>query len=290
MFKQKKLPKHIVLVGAGYIAIEFACILHNLGVKVTLIYRGNSILRHFDSVVQKYFLKTMKDICEDVLLKTDVVKIEKKGKLFIHCTPHKTIACDQILFATGRKPNLSCLGNVSAAKSKSDKIHVNKYFQTNVPSLYALGDIIDGPELTPVAIAEAKNFVSSLYEKKYRAINYILIPTCVFSHPNIASFGLTEEKAVLQYKKVDIYESSFVPLKYSLVKNFKERNHIKVLVNAKTDYVLGAHIIGEGAGEIMQVLNIAVQNNLKMKDLDKYIAIHPTTAEELLFLKKRKAV
>ena len=285
-FDLKKLPKKILILGGGYIAVEFASIFSGLGVNTTICVRGDRLLKGFDSEISAAITKQMElkgvkiitnNIPKDIYFEKNLFKAVFQSK------PNKKF--DMVMEAVGRIPNTDKL-NLELLKMKTENgaIKVDKYFETSVENVYAIGDVIDRIQLTPVAIAEAMIFVENLKLKKKKSFNYTNIPTAVFCDPNYSFVGFSEEQAKSKYKNVKVYKSSFRPLKYTLSK-IKENVLIKLIVNKDTDKVLGLHYVGENAAEIVQGFSVAIANGLKKAHFDKTIGIHPTSAEEIVTLK-----
>tara|TARA_A100001011_G_scaffold397816_1_gene500039 strand:+ start:3623 stop:4981 length:1359 start_codon:yes stop_codon:yes gene_type:complete len=284
----KSLPKSLVIIGAGYIAIEFAFIFANLGTKVSLIVR-NKILRGFD--------KSLVDLIQNNLLQKNVkiylnnqVKEINKYKNNLKLTLQRNeriINAERVLVAIGRKPNIEslCLENINIKLNNNGAIKVDKNLLTNIKNIYAIGDVTDRINLTPVAIAEGHSLVDKLFAKKKYNIDLLNIGTAVFSSPPICSIGLTESDAVKKYPRVDVYESSFNSLKYSIVKK-KVSTYIKLLVNNKNGLIIGAHMLGEEAPEIIQIVGVAIEAKATFKNFINTMAIHPTVAEEFVTFKE----
>lgn len=288
IFTLKALPARALIIGGGYIATEFSGIFHGLGIEVTQVYRGDLFLRGFDNEVRTYVADHMRKKGIDLRFNCNPQQIEKNtgGSLSITFTDGSRLETDLILAATGRRPNTEGLGleNVGVELDDSGAIKVDSGFQTSVPSIYALGDVINRMQLTPVALAEAMNLINNLYRNKPEVLSYKLIPTAVFSQPNIACVGLTEEEAVEEYAQIDVYTAEFRSLRQAL-SGTTERILMKLLVDAKTDLVIGAHMAGEGAGEIIQGVAIALKAGATKADFDQTIGIHPTSAEEFVTMR-----
>jgi len=285
----KKLPRNLVIVGAGYIAIEFAFIFASLGTKVSLVVR-KKILRGFDESLVKLIKKNLDDNKIKLYINENIEKISKKSKGYnVFLKKSKgLIVTDEILVAIGRKPNISKLG-LDKVKIKCDKnqaIIVNKNLETNIKNIYAIGDVTNRINLTPVAIAEGNALSDKLYGKvKSNIVELKNIGTAVFSSPPICSIGLTEYEAKKKYKKLDVYESEFNSLKYSIVKK-KVSTYIKLLVNAHNGLIIGGHMLGDDAPEIIQMVGVAINAKAKISNFIKTMAIHPTVSEELVTFKK----
>ena len=286
-FDIKKLPNKILILGGGYIAVEFASIFKGLGVDVTISIRSKNILKGFDDDVVDRLTNSMKEKGIKFINETFPTDISFKNKNFyVSFKKGSTQKYDLVMEALGRVPNIESL-NLKAAKvkvSKNNSIIVNNHFKTSNKNLFAIGDVIDRVQLTPVAIAEAMNLVENMFRKTKKKFHYNNIPTAVFSNPNYAFVGLTEADARQKYKKIEVFTSSFRPLKLSLSK-LNEKVFIKLIVNKLNDKILGLHYLGENAAEIIQGFSVAVVKGLKKADLDETIGIHPTSAEEIVTLK-----
>ena len=287
-FYLDELPKQALIVGGGYIAIEFACILHNLGVDVTLSYRGEMFLRGFDNDVRHHLKDQLLSKGMKLAFNHQVVAIEKResGELQVSDASGQTQNYDCVLYATGRKPKVEGLGleNTQVQLNANGAIQVNDAFQTHDPAIYAVGDVIDRVQLTPVALAEGMFVANHLFGGNAAQVNYSAIPTAVFTQPSIGTVGLTEEQARAEGKNVTIYKSAFAPMKYSFSEE-KERTLMKLIVDSDTDKVLGAHMVGPEAGEIIQGIGIAVNMGATKAQFDQTIGIHPTSAEEFVTMR-----
>lgn len=288
IFDLPELPKTMVVVGGGYIAVEFACIFAGLGVDVHLVYRGEQLLKQVDTDVGAFILTELAHKGIKVRLNTTVSAIrEQSGSKQVHLSDGEAVSADQILYATGRKPAFDGLGllELGVALDQQGKLVVDQWFQTTVPSIFALGDITAGPELTPVALAEGMTFVRHWYEGSDKPLDYDNIPTAIFTQPNIATVGLTERQARAQYDNIDIYKSDFKHLKHTLTSN-PSRTFMKLVVDADTQKVLGAHMVGDDAGEIIQGLAVAIKAGATKQVFDETIGIHPTAAEEFVTMRE----
>lgn len=288
IFDLDHLPEQLLIIGGGYIACEFAGIFHELGVKVTQLYRGKLFLRGFDVEIRQYLAARMRQKGIDLRFETDIKEIDKNqnGQYSSVLTDGRIVTTDMILAATGRRPNIEHLGldSVGIITNAEGAIQVNEKYQTNIPSIYALGDVISRLQLTPVALAEAMVLVKNLYQGFSLQLDYNLIPTAVFSLPNVACVGLTEEQASEQYSHVDVYTTEFRALKHAL-DDSQERILMKLLVDSQTDRVIGAHMAGEGAAEIIQGIAIALKTGATKSMFDQTIGIHPTSAEEFVTMR-----
>jgi glutathione reductase (NADPH) len=288
-FHLKELPRRIVVAGGGYVAVEFAGIFAGLGADTTLLYRGEEILRGFDDDLRKglhaeYERRGIRVVCGQVL-----GKIERTpGGLTGTLSGGETIAADQIMLAIGRSPNTADLG-LEQAGVKLDKtgaIVVDAFSQTSTPSIYAVGDVTNRVNLTPVAIREGHAFADTVFGGKLIAVDHTDVPSAVFSTPEIGTVGLTEAEARKSYAKIDIYKSRFRPMRLTLTPR-QEWMLMKLVVDGTTDRVLGVHIMGPDAGEMAQLLGIAIKMGARKSDLDATIAVHPTAAEELVTMQEK---
>ncbi len=287
-FDISRLPKKILILGGGYIAVEFASIFNDLGVDTTICIRGKKILTGFDNDIVDELMGQMTSKGIKFIVENFPKKIEKDGKFFRVSLKNTNLSFDLVMQALGRVPNVENL-NLDLAEVKLDKsssIIVDKFFKTSAKDIYAIGDVINRVQLTPVAIAEAMNLVNNFFRKKKIVFNYKNIPTAVFANPNYAFIGLTEEEAKKKIDKVDVFVSKFRPLKYSL-SDINEKVFIKLLVNRSNDKVIGLHYLGENAAEIIQGFAVAIVKGLKKEDFDKTIGIHPSSAEEIVTMKNK---
>jgi glutathione reductase (NADPH) len=288
-FHLNSLPKRIVIMGGGYIAVEFAGIFHGLGSEVTLLVRRKEILRGFDHDVSAVLGQALRSGGIDLRPESHVKRIDRNGKALIVLTEKgERIETDAVMFAIGRIPNTEGLGlkEIGVKLAMNGGIEVDEYSRSSVPSIYAVGDVTDRLMLTPVAIAEAMAFVDTVFKGKPKAIDYALVPSAVFSQPPVASVGLTEYAAREMHKSVDIYRSLFRPLKHTL-SGREVRSHMKLVVDGATDRVLGCHMVGEDAPEIIQGLAIALTCGATKAQFDATIGIHPTAAEEFVTLREK---
>ena len=287
MFALEKLPERILIVGGGYIAVEFAGIMHGLGVKTTLCYRGDKLLRGFDDDIREFVAQELTKQGITILLNTQLNRVEQTAAGLIAHANEQTIAADLILSATGRAPNTAGLGleTLGVALDAQGRIKINPQYQTNIPSLYALGDVANRHNLTPVATAEATAFIQQCYAGQASMVEYRNIPTAVFSQPNIGTVGLTEAEAKKLYPEIDVYKSVFTPMKHTL-SGLGEKTMMKMLVNRQDDKVLGIHMVGADAGEIIQGMAIALRAGATKAVFDSTIGIHPTAAEEFVTMRQ----
>jgi len=285
VFHLEELPEEIVINGGGYIAVEFAGIFAGLGSKVTLIYRGEEILRGFDGDLRSLLHEEMEAQGITVLCNEVFTKIEKEdnGKLIAHTSGGKKLPADQVMLAIGREPATKGLG-LDTAGIETDKrgfVKVDAYSKTSADHIWAVGDVTNRVALTPVAIHESMCLIETEYKNNPTKPDHDLIATAVFSHPEIGTIGLGEEAAAEHYKELEIYRAHFRPMKNTL-SGATDKMLMKIIVDAKTDRVVGLHIMGHGAGEMAQALGVAVKMGATKADFDRTMAVHPTAAEELV--------
>jgi glutathione reductase (NADPH) len=288
-FQLKDLPKRIVIQGGGYIAVEFACIFAGLGSQVTLVYRGENILRGFDDDIREHLRKEMRGRGITVICGHTVKAIERMGDEFVTQLPDgSTIAADTVMFAIGRRPNVMGLGieNLNVKIHEHGGIAVDEYSRTSVPNIYAVGDVTNRVNLTPVAIREGHAFADTVYGGKPTPVDHSNVPTAVFSEPELGVVGLTETQARERLNKVDIYKTSFRPMK-AILPGRDTRMFMKLVVDGITDQVVGCHIAGPSAAEMIQVVGIAVKMRAIKADFDATMAVHPTAAEELVTMREK---
>lgn len=289
-FFLERLPRRVVVVGGGYIAVEFASIFNGLGAQTTQLYRGPMCLRGFDDAVREHLCGELRRKGVDLRFESELEAIEKRtdGTLVGRLKGGAgTIETDCVFFATGRRPMTDNLGLESTKVALDDKGHVkvDAHFQTAEPSIHALGDLIGRVQLTPVALAEGMAVARRLFRPdEYRPLDYDLIPTAVFSLPNIGTVGMTEAAARKAGYEVRIFESRFRPMKLTLT-DIQEKTLMKLVVDAKTDRVLGCHMVGPDAGEIVQGMAVALKAGATKRIFDDTIGIHPTAAEEFVTLR-----
>jgi glutathione reductase (NADPH) len=290
-FHLKELPKRILIQGGGYIAVEFAGIFHGLGSQVTLVYRGDNILRGFDNDLREHLRFEMEKRGIRIITKHIVEGVEKVDHglcVELSGPGHDEVVVDQVMFATGRRPNVKGLG-LEAAGVKlgmTDGIEVDAYSQTSVPNIYAVGDVTDRIALTPVAIREGHAFAETVFGNRPTKVDHTNVPTAVFSEPECGVIGLTEAQACRELARVDIYKSSFRTIKASLAGR-DTRSFMKLVVDGSTDRVVGCHIVGPDAGEMIQLVGIAVKMKATKADFDAVMAVHPTAAEELVTMREK---
>lgn len=286
IFHLDKLPETILIVGGGYIASEFAGILNGLGVKTTQFYRGAQILRGFDDETRNLVASEMIEKGIDLQVNTNVVSLEKDGdKVKVLDTNGTTTTFDKVMFATGRAPNTDGLGltEVGVEIGRKGEVVVDDYSQTAVPSIYAVGDVTDRVNLTPVAIREGMAFVETVFKGNPTKPDHELIPTAIFTQPEIGTVGLSEEEARDQ-EPIEVYSTSFKPMQQSFAGR-SEKVLMKLVVSQKTRKVLGCHIVAPGAGEMIQLAGIAVKMGATKEDFDRTVAVHPTMSEEIVTMK-----
>jgi glutathione reductase (NADPH) len=286
MFHLDALPARAVVVGGGYIASEFACILHGLGVKVTQIYRGAQILRGFDNEARSHITAAMTARGIDLRLNAEVTRLARGAGGMTVTTSDGDLETDLVLYATGRLPNVSGLGLEALGVELGDRgqIIVDGYSQTAVPSIYAVGDVTDRINLTPVAIREGHAFADTVFRGIPTQADHSLVASAVFTQPELGTIGLTEEQAIGN-GPIEIYSATFRPMK-TLFAGRQDRVLMKLVVDATTRRVLGCHIVGPEAGEMIQLAAIAIKMGATKEDFDRTVAVHPTMAEELVTLRK----
>ena len=285
MFFLPELPKKAVVVGAGYIAVEFAGILNSFGVETTLIHRNENLLKTFDRETVAHLVSEMKKRGIVFELGCQIEKIQKQNEsLLLQLNNGKETKTDLLLYAIGRKPNLDNLSleKIGIELAKNGGISVDSFFQTTSANIYAIGDIINHINLTPVAIKQAVVVANHLFNNKSLTLNYQNLPTAVFSQPNLATVGLTEEEAKKQ-GEVEIFKATPTPMKYSF-SEIKEKAFLKLIVDKASQKIIGAHMVGADAGEIMQILAVAMRVGVTKADFDNTIGVHPSLAEEWVTL------
>jgi len=293
-FYLESLPRRVLVVGGGYIAVEFASIFHGCGADTKLLYRGELFLRGFDGSLRDHLKDEMIKKGVDLQFNADIVHIDKQadGSLLATLEDGRTLEADCIFYATGRRPMLDNLGLEKAGVALDARgfIAVDDEYRTSVSSILAIGDVIGRVQLTPVALAEGMAVARRLFKpEQYRKVDYTTIPTAVFSLPNMATVGLTEEEAREQGYNVTIFESRFRPMKLTMTDSL-ERSLMKLVVDAETDRVLGCHMAGPDAGEIMQGLGVALKAGATKQVFDDTLGIHPTAAEEFVTMRTPAAI
>jgi len=287
-FHLRELPKRIVIQGGGYIALEFACIFAGYGSDVTVIYRGENILRGFDDDVRTHVRAELEREGITILTGNTITKVDKHAEGYTsHLSNGSSIASEQVMFAIGRHPNVANLGLEKAGVSinpSNGGIAVDGWSRSSVPHIYAIGDVTHRHNLTPVAIREGHAFADTVFGKHSVQVDHSNIPTAVFSQPEVGVVGLTETEARAQFSHVDIYKATFRPIKATM-SGRDTRVLMKLVVDGSTDRVLGCHIVGDTAAEIIQAVAIAVKMKATKADFDATMALHPTTAEELVTMR-----
>lgn len=287
MFFLKKLPKKIIIVGGGFIALEFAFIMKGFGCDVTMLVRGNSILRNFDNDISDFLTKEIQKKGIDLQVDVEIKSIEKKGDSLIANSNNREFLADIILYATGRKPSTGNIGleNTEVKLNDNGTVKVDDYSKTTANNIFAVGDITCSMALTPVAINAARAFSDSEFGGNKRKMNYNNIPAAVFTQPSVGTVGLTEKEAREEHAKVKIYKTSFRALKNNISKN-DTKEFMKIIVSEKTDKVLGVHIVGKDAAEIIQLVAVAINCGATKQQFDETIGVHPTAAEELVTMRE----
>ncbi|WP_078688487.1 MULTISPECIES: glutathione-disulfide reductase [unclassified Bartonella] len=288
IFDLEKLPKSIVIVGGGYIALEFAGIFHELGVKTTLVHRGDLFLRGFDYDLRRLLNDAMIEKGISIIYEATVNQVESQnGHYNVVLSNGQILNTDQVMLATGRVPNTKGLElqRAGVKLNKDGAIIVDEKMTTNIPHIWAVGDVTGHVQLTPVAIHEAMCFIKTAFEDTPTIPNYNLIATAVFSQPEIGTVGLSEEDAIRDYKRIEIYRTQFRSLRNTLSGN-AEKMFMKLIVDGQSRIVIGAHILGEGASEMAQLVGVALKGKLTKDVFDETMAVHPTSAEELVTMYK----
>ncbi|MFQ3245580.1 MAG: glutathione reductase (NADPH) [Arenicella sp.] len=292
VFHLEQQPKSAMIVGGGYIAVEFAGIFNGIGSDVTLLYRGPQILRGFDNDIRNHLSAEIVKKGIDLRLETDIesISLDSEGRKVVTLTDGSTKTVDCVLYATGRNPNVESLNleNAGVELGNKGEVKVDKYSRTNVASIFAVGDVTDRIALTPVATMEGHAFADTFFGDNERFADHTNVPSAVFSQPPVSSIGLSAEQAREQFDKVDTYTSEFRILKHTITDN-TERTLMKLIVNADTDIVIGAHMVGPDAAEIMQGIAIAIKAGATKADFDATVGIHPSTAEEFCTMRTKDA-
>ncbi|MCP3143540.1 glutathione-disulfide reductase [Pyxidicoccus xibeiensis] len=285
-----QVPKRLAIVGGGYIGVELACIFHGLGSKVTLIIRGSSVLSGFDGDVRSFLTEELRKKGIELQVDTFVRDIEKRGDgVSLLTRAGETVEADAVLYATGRLPNTGGLGleEVGVTLDARGAVAVNEWSRTSVESIFAVGDVTDRINLTPVAIAEGRALAETLYNNNPMKMDHTNVASAVFSQPPVSCVGLTELEARERYGKVDVYVASFKPMKHTL-SGRNERTMMKLVVERASGRVLGCHMVGADAPEIIQGLAVAVKCGVTKAVLDSTVGIHPTAAEEFVTMRDRR--
>lgn len=286
-FHLEALPRRILIAGGGYIALEFAHIFHGLGSEVSLVYRGEKPLRGFDEDLRDAVMESMARRKLNVLLGCEFAGIEKRGGcLRAETSKGAVIECDQVMLAIGRTPNTAALHveKAGVGLGKRGEVVVDEYSRTTTENIYAIGDVTDRIQLTPVAINEAMCFVRTVFENAPTAPERAFVPSAVFTTPELATVGMSEAKALGLGHSIEVYKSTFKPLKHTMTGS-GERSLFKLVVDRNTQKVLGCHIFGWGASEIVQIAAVALKMGARKSDFDATIALHPTAAEELVTMR-----
>ena len=288
-FHLETLPRHILIQGGGYIAVEFAGIFRGLGAQVTLVYRGDNILRGFDDDVREHLRSEMERRGITVITRqtVDAVELVEHG-FCVELSNRRSFVVDRVMFATGRRPNVTGLGLEAAGVriAKNGGIAVDEFSYSSVPGIYAVGDVTNRVNLTPVAIREGHAFADTVFGGKPTAVDHGNVPTAVFSEPEVGAIGMTEAVARERLARVDIYKTSFRPMKMSLAGR-DTRAFFKLVVDGETDRVVGCHIVGADAAEMIQLVGVAIKMKATKSDFDAVMAVHPTAAEELVTLREK---
>jgi glutathione reductase (NADPH) len=288
-FHLPELPKRILIQGGGYIAVEFAGIFSGLGSKVTLVYRGENILRGFDDDVREHLRREMEVRGIQIVVKQTVSAVEKvEHGLCVDLSDRKSFVVDRVMFATGRRPNIAGLGLEGAGVrvAQNGGIDVDEFSRSSAENIYAVGDVTDRINLTPVAIRDGQAFADTVFGGRPTPIDHTKVPTAVFSEPEVGAIGLTESMACERLCKVDVYKTSFRPMKMSLAGR-DTRAFFKLVVDGDTDEVVGCHIVGPDAAEMIQLAGIPIKMRATKADFDAIMAVHPTLAEELVTLREK---
>jgi glutathione reductase (NADPH) len=290
-FHLDELPRRIVIQGGGYIAVEFAGIFAGLGSQVTLIYRGPKILRGFDDDVRQHLRVELEQRGIRVVCERTITAIERAGAHYsVHVSDGNHVPADKVMFATGRVPNVGKLGvkEAGVTLAKNGGIAVDDYSRSSVPNIYAVGDVTNRINLTPVAIREGHAFADSVFGGRPTKVDHTNVPTAVFSEPEVGAVGLTEAEARALLPRTDIYKAMFRPMKATL-SGRATSILMKLVVDGLTERVVGCHVVGEGAAEMAQLAAVAVKMGATKADFDATVALHPTAAEELVTMRKKTA-
>jgi glutathione reductase (NADPH) len=288
-FHLEQLPSRICIVGGGYIAVEFAGIFNNLGVETVLIHRGEKILRGFDDDLRDHLTAEMRKKNIEIRLRSDVARVERSGDgVRVTLNDGAAFGAGQIMFATGRVPNVTNLNleKIGVKLTPHYAVEVDAYSRSSVENIYAIGDVTNRLNLTPVAVREGHAFADMLFGGKDVKVDHTNVPTAVFSQPELGTVGMTEATARATFKSIDIYKTTFRPMKHTL-SGRDERMLMKLVVDSTSDKVLGCHIIGPDAGEMAQLLGIAVKMGATKADFDATMAVHPTAAEEIVTMRQK---
>ena len=287
IFDLDTFPSRLLVLGGGYIATEFAGIFNGLGSQVIQLYRGDLFMRGFDDDIRRFAADEIRKTGVDLRFNANIARLEQAADgLVATLTDGSSMTVDTVLCATGRHPNIDSLnlGCTQVSLSAQGTIEINSNYQTKEPSIFALGDMTGGPQLTPVAIAEAMAFAHEQFGDTPKPVDYNMIPTAVFSQPNIGTVGLTETEARAQGLSLQIFKSEFKPMKHTL-SGRDERTLMKLIVDSETDRVVGLHMVGSDAGEICQGMAVAMKAGATKQHFDDTIGIHPTAAEEFVTMR-----
>jgi len=288
-FQLEALPDSIVIIGAGYIGMEFASIFAGLGVAVTVLYRGEQVLRDFDMDLRDGVAEAMRDHGVDLRMNTNVAAIEtERGGYRVSLKEGGAISASLVMAATGRVPNTAGLGlqQVGVELGWNGHVVVDEYSKSSVDSIYAVGDVTDRVQLTPVAIREGTAFVETVFEDSPKCMDYAFIPTAVFTEPELGTVGLTEEQARDKCRLIDIYKANFRPMR-ATISGRDEKVMMKIILDAETDKVLGVHMLGPDSAEIIQLAAVALRLGVTKAQLDATMALHPSLAEELVTMRHK---
>jgi len=288
IFDLEAFPERLLIVGGGYIAVEFAGIFNGLGAHTTQLYRGPLFLRGFDADIRAHAAREIAASGVDLRFEVNVAAITpESGALQVALTDGTYLEADAVLYATGRRPHIAGLGleNVAVTVSDNGAIETDAHFRTGEPSIFALGDVTGGLELTPVALAEGMAFARRNFGGMDKDVDYDFVPTAVFCQPSIGTVGFTEEQAQARFNKIRLFKSTFTPLKHTL-SGRAERSFMKIIVDAATDRVVGVHMVGPDAGEIIQGIAVALRAGATKETFDTTIGVHPTTAEEFVTMRE----
>ena len=287
IFHLDELPKRLLILGGGYIACEFACIMNGLGVETTQYYRGAQILRGFDGEARGLVSEEMMQSGVDLHLGTNIIEMKKVDDgIWVKATNGEERVFDQVMLATGRAPNTTGIGleDAGVKLGRSGEVLVDEYSQTSVPSIYAIGDVTNRVQLTPVAIREGMAFVETVFKGNPPPVDHELIPTAIFTQPEVGTVGLSEEDA-REKEPVEIYCTSFKPMQTAFAGR-TDRVLMKLVVSKETRKVLGCHIVAPGAGEMIQMAGIAIKMGATKEDFDRTVAVHPTMSEEIVTMRQ----
>ena len=288
IFDLDTFPERLAIVGGGYIAVEFAGIFNGLGSRVTQLYRGPLFLRGFDPDIRAHAAQEIRKTGVDLRFEVNVESIEATAEGYsLSLTDGSTLEVDAVLYATGRAPHLDGLGleNVNVKLTSKGAIEVDRHLRTSEHSIYAVGDVTGGLELTPVALAEGMAFARREFGESYASVDYEFVPTAVFCQPNIGTVGFAEEEAKAEFGDITLYKETFRPMKHT-ISGRDEKTFMKLIVADKTDRVVGVHMMGPDAGEIIQGIAIAMKAGATKAHFDSTIGIHPTSAEEFVTMRE----